>query len=272
MSATHTVIVTGAGGGLGKAIATAFLAAGSNVAICDVNPARLAATEQEWAAAGHPSARVLTATTDVTDQASVQSLVDATAARFGRVDVLVNNAGIMDDFSPAAECPPELWARVLAVNLNGPFYATRSAVAQFRKQDEGEGEGEGAKEGKGGVIINICSVAARSGHSAGAAYTASKHGLLGLSKNTAFAYADRGIYSVAFLLGGMNTSITDAMAKGINMDFFQKFQVAQEKFDAEKHQVPVENVAKYCVFLSDRGIAKSANGACLDFTNNWPAQ
>ncbi|KAJ0123598.1 3-ketoacyl-acyl carrier protein reductase [Diaporthe amygdali] len=259
---THTVIVTGAGGGLGKAIAAAFLAAGSNVAICDVNQERLTATEQEWVAAGHKAERILTTTTDVSDQAAVQALVDGSVARFGRLDLLVNNAGIMDDFSPAGECPPELWARVLGVNLNGPYYATRAAVAQFQKQGDG----------KGGLIINICSVAAKSGHSAGAAYTASKHGLLGLSKNTAFAYADKGIYSVAFLLGGMNTHITDAMAKGINMDFFQKFEQAQAKFDAEKHSVPVENVAKYCVFLSDRGIAKSANGACLDFTNNWPAQ
>lgn len=261
---SHTVIVTGAGGGLGKAIATAFLNAGSNVAICDVNQERLEATEKEWLAAGHAAERVLTATTDVTDPSSVQALVDKTASRFGRLDLLVNNAGIMDDFSPAAECPPEQWARVLAVNLNGPFYATRSAVAQFQKQ---EGDDD-----RGGLIINVCSVAARTGHSAGAAYTASKHGLLGLSKNTAFAYADKGIYSVALMLGGMNTNITDAMAKGINMDFFQKFQQSQAKFDGEKHSVPVENVAKYCVFLSDRGIAKSANGACLDFTNNWPAQ
>lgn len=259
----HTVIVTGAGGGLGKAIATAFLAAGSNVAICDVNQARLEATEKEWLAAGHAAERVLTTTTDVTDPASVQALVDKTAERFGRLDLLVNNAGIMDDFSPAAECSPEQWARVMGVNLNGPFYATRAAVAQFQKQEGGE---------KGGLIINVCSVAAKSGHSAGAAYTASKHGLLGLSKNTAFAYADKGIYSVALMLGGMNTNITDAMAKGINMDFYQKFEQSQAKFDAEKHVVPVENVAKYCVFLSDRGIAKSANGACLDFTNNWPAQ
>lgn len=258
---SHTVIVTGAGGGLGKSIATAFLAAGSNVAICDVNQARLEVTEKEWLAAGHPAERILTTTTDVSDPASVQELVDKTAARFGRLDLLVNNAGIMDDFSPAGECPPELWARVMGVNLNGPFYATRAAVAQFQKQEESSG-----------LIINICSVAAKSGHSAGAAYTASKHGLLGLSKNTAFAYADKGIYSVALLLGGMNTNITDAMAKGINMDFYKKFEQAQAKFDAEKHHVPVENVAKYCVFLSDRGIAKSANGACLDFTNNWPAQ
>lgn len=266
---SHTVIVTGAGGGLGKAIATAFLAAGSNVAICDVNVERLTATEKEWQAAGHGAERILTTTTDVTDPASVQDLVDKTAARFGRLDLLVNNAGIMDDFSPAAECPPEQWARVLGVNLNGPFYATRAAVAQFQKQQQQQ-DGEGS--GGGGLIINVCSVAARTGHSAGAAYTASKHGLLGLSKNTAFAYADKGIYCVALMLGGMNTNITDAMAKGINMDFFEKFQQSQAKFDGEKHSVPVENVGKYCVFLSDRGIAKSANGACLDFTNNWPAQ
>lgn len=256
---SHTVIVTGAAGGLGKAIATAFLAAGSNVAICDVNQARLAATEQEWLAAGNGAERILTATTDVTDPASVQALVDSTVSRFGRLDLLVNNAGIMDDFSAAAECSPEQWARVLGVNLNGPFYATRAAVAQFKKQD-------------GGLVINICSVAATSGHNAGAAYTASKHGLLGLSKNTAFAYADKGIYSVALVLGGMNTNISDAMAKGIDMDFYQKFEQSQAKFDPEKHMVDVGNVAKYCVFLSDRGIAKSANGSCLEFTNNWPAQ
>ncbi|KAG6367097.1 hypothetical protein INS49_001279 [Diaporthe citri] len=264
---SHTVIVTGAGGGLGKATATAFLAAGSNVAICDVNQERLTAAEKEWLAAGHKPERILTTTTDVTDPASVQALVDKTAERFGRLDLLVNNAGIMDDFSPAAECPPELWARVLGVNLNGPFYATRAAVAQFQKQGQ-----DGDSSSGGGLIINICSVAARTGHSAGAAYTASKHGLLGLSKNTAFAYADKGIYSVALMLGGMNTNITDAMQKGINVDFFQKFEQSQAKFDGEKHTVLVENVAKYCVFLSDRGIARSANGACLDFTNNWPAQ
>jgi NAD(P)-dependent dehydrogenase (short-subunit alcohol dehydrogenase family) len=258
---SHTVIVTGAAGGLGKAIAKAFLASGSNVAICDVNQERLTATEKEWLAAGHKAEKTLFATTDVADPASVQALVETTVSRFGRLDLLVNNAGIMDDFSPAAECSPENWARVLAVNLNGPFYATRSAVAQFKKQGAGIG----------GLIINICSVAAWSGHSAGAAYTASKHGLLGLSKNTAFAYADKGIYSVALNLGGMETNIGDAMAKGMDMDFFAKFEQAQPKFDKDKHRVDIENVAKYCVFLSDRGIAKSANGSSLDFTNNWPA-
>ena len=82
---SHTVLVTGAGGGLGKAIATAFLAAGSNVAICDVNQERLTVTEQEWLAAGYAAERILTTTTDVTVMASVQELVDKATARFGRL-------------------------------------------------------------------------------------------------------------------------------------------------------------------------------------------
>ena len=102
-----TVIVTGAGGGLGKAIATAFLAAGANVAICDVNQGRLSSTEQEWSSAGYKAERFLTTTTDVTNSASVQQLVDDTIAKFGRLDVLVNNAGLMDDLAPVGECSPE---------------------------------------------------------------------------------------------------------------------------------------------------------------------
>lgn len=270
MSST-TVIVTGAAGGLGKAIATAFLAAGANVAICDVNEERLAATEQEWLSAGHKAERYLTTKTDVTDAASVQRLVDDTVARFGRLDVLINNAGIMDDFSPVGDCPPELWNRVLGVNLNGPFNTCRSAIAQFQKQGQDQGQGQGQPAGAGGVILNICSVAARLGSFAGAAYTASKHGLAGLSKNTAFAYGDKGIYSIALLLGGMSTNIADSMRQGINMDFYQKFVESRGKFDPAVHGVSLENVARYCVFVaSDRGIARNLNGSTVDFTNNWP--
>lgn len=95
-SPTRTVIVTGAAGGLGKAIAEAFLATGANVAICDVNPERLAATEKEWTTvAGYKPEKLLTRLTDVTDEASVEKLVADTVAKFGRLDVLVNNAGIM---------------------------------------------------------------------------------------------------------------------------------------------------------------------------------
>lgn len=267
-SQNFTAIVTGAGGGLGKSIATAFLANGANVAVCDVNKERLAATETEWVAAGYKPENVLTTPTDVTEETSVQKLVAATVAKFGRVDVLVNNAGIMDDFSPVGDCSRELWDRVMGVNLVGPYNTCRAVIAQFEKQTPDQGSP--AVGGGGGVIINICSVAARIGHFAGVAYTASKHGLLGLSRNTAFHYADKGIYSVAMVLGGMNTNITDGMAGGINVEAYTRFQKAHTQMDPYKHLVSTEDVAKYVVFLSDKGVAKGTNGSTVDLTNNWP--
>jgi NAD(P)-dependent dehydrogenase (short-subunit alcohol dehydrogenase family) len=105
-----TVIVTGAAGGLGKAIATAFLAAGANVVICDVNPERIASADAEWAQS-YPD-KFLTQQTDVTDEAAVQKLVDAAVAKFGRLDVLVNNG-----MSPSSShCP---FAFCLADHVTG---------------------------------------------------------------------------------------------------------------------------------------------------------
>lgn len=187
-----TVIVTGAAGGLGKAIATAFLSAGANVVICDVNQERLASVESEWSQSY--AGKFLTQQTDVTDEAAVQKLVDDTVAKFGRLDVLVNNAGIMDDFAPVGACSRDQWDRVLGINLNGPFVTSKAAITQFEKQ---EGEGEY------GVIINIGSVSSVHGFKAGAAYTVSKAGLMALTKHTAGFYGDKGIYSMALLLGGM---------------------------------------------------------------------
>jgi NAD(P)-dependent dehydrogenase (short-subunit alcohol dehydrogenase family) len=185
-----TVLVTGAGGGLGKVIATAFLEAGDNVVICDVNTERIASVEEEWGKTF--AGRFLTKQADVTDEASVKDLIDAAAAQFGRLDVLINNAGIMDGFEPAGDCSKEKWDRVLNVNLNGPFLTSRAAIAQFQKQ-----------EPAGGIIINICSTASIQGFKSGAAYTVSKAGLMALTKNTAGFYGDKGISSIALLLGGM---------------------------------------------------------------------
>lgn len=266
MSAQNTtVIITGAGGGLGKALASAFLASGANVAICDVNQERLTATEQEWTAAGHKPETFFSTITDVTDEAAVRQLVTDTVAKFGRLDILINNAGIMDDFSPVGDCSREMWDRVLGVNLHGPYNTTRAAIAQFEKQ-----QGDADQANNGGVIINICSVAARNGSVAGAAYTASKHGLLGLSKNTAANYMDKNIYSIALLLGGMFTNITDAFAAGMHQEAFERMRATHLTVDPATNLIPLESVAKYCIFLSDKTIAKGANGSTVDFTNNWP--
>ena len=271
-----TVIVTGAAGGLGKAIATAFLAAGANVAICDVNSQRISAVEEEWTKSY--ADKFLAQVTDVTDEAAVQNLVDAAAAKFGRLDVLVNNAAIMDGFEPVGAVSKEKWDRVLNINLNGPFNTTRAAIAQFEKQER-----------PGGVIINIGSLASIHGFKSGAAYTVSKAALVALTKNTAGYYGDKGIYSIALMLGGMSkrlvaphfplladiyclgmdTNITDAFAQGLHMEMFQKVQASQAPHTPER-MVPIQSVAKYCVFLTDSDIAPSANGSSILFNKNWP--
>jgi NAD(P)-dependent dehydrogenase (short-subunit alcohol dehydrogenase family) len=251
-----TVIVTGAAGGLGKAIATAFLAAGANVAVCDVHDERLASVDEEWSKSY--AGKFLTRKTDVTDEASVQTLVDDAVAKFGRLDVLVNSAGIMDGFEPAGACSKEKWDRILNVNLNGPFLTTKSAISQFEKQDPGCS-----------VIINIGSIASVHGFKAGAAYSASKAALMSLTKNTAGYYGDKSIYSIGLMLGGMDTNITDAFAQGMHTEAFQKVGASQAPFRPE-YQVPITSVAKYCLFLSDQDIAPSANGSCIMFNKNWP--
>jgi len=255
-----TVIVTGAAGGLGKVIATTFLAAGANVVVCDINTDRLAAAEAELTKS-HPG-KVLTQKTDVSDEASVQELFDATISKFGRLDVLVNNAGVMDDFSPVGACSKEKWDRVLNINLNGPYLTTKAAVTQFEKQ---------SPDNSGGIIINIGSNASFMGFKSGVAYTVSKAGLMALTKNTAGFYGPKGISCVALLLGGMpDTNITDAMAQGIHMEAFQRIQASQTPFDPTKQGTPLPSVAKYCLFLSDSDISPAANGSCIVFNHNWP--
>lgn len=252
------VIITGAAGGLGRAIANAFLSAGALVSICDVSQQRLAAVEDEWTKSY--AGKFLTRETDVTSDKAVQELVEDTVAKFGRLDVLINNAGIMDDFSPAGAISKDLWNRVLDVNLNGPFLTTRAAIAQFEKQER-----------PGGLIINIGSNASVYGFHAGVAYTVSKAGLLALTKNTAGFYGPKGIFCVALLLGGMgDTNITDAFANGLNTEAFQRIQSSQTAFEAGKTTVPIESVAKYCVFLADKDIAPNANGSGIFFNKNWP--
>lgn len=253
-----TVVVTGAAGGLGKAIATSFLAAGANVVICDINNQRIAAVEEEWIKSY--AGKFLTQYTDVSSEDAVQDLIDVAVAKFGRLDILINNAGIMDAFTPVGAIPKEKWDRVMAVNLNGPYHTSKAAIAQFEKQ-----------EPSGGLIINIGSNASHYGFHAGVAYSVSKAGLMALTKSTAGFYGRKGIYCIALLLGGLEgTNITDALAQGLHTEMFQRIQASQSPYEPGKTSVPLASVGKYCVFLSDADIAPNANGSCIFFNRNWP--
>ncbi|KAI0403374.1 NAD(P)-binding protein [Xylaria palmicola] len=258
-AAGKTIVVTGGAGGLGKAVATAFLAAGARVAIFDVNEARLASTASEWAAA-HGADKFLTSQTDITSESAVSSFFSSVVARFGRIDMLINNAGIMDKFDPAGTLPLELWNSVIGVNLTGAYLCTKAAVNAFSAQSP-----------SGGTIINISSIASLRGLSAGAAYTVSKHGLLGLMRNTAGFYGPKGIYSLAFLMGGMETNIHEQFASGFNQEGMAAMNGANPGFVIGQTNVQLADVAKYCLFYADRAMAESSNGTTITISKNWPS-
>jgi len=197
-----TALVTGAAGGLGRAIAENFVAEGANVVICDINN-QLLADFNEKVVAAYPD-RILAVNCDITSEEALDDLFAEAEKKFGRVDYAVNSAGIMDRFDAAGDVDKAVWERVFAVNLTAPAMITKRAVNGFLKAQTP------------GAVVNIASVAAFKGFAAGAAYTASKHGLIGLTKNTAAFYRLKGIRCNAIAAGAMHTNIASSLANGVN--------------------------------------------------------
>jgi NAD(P)-dependent dehydrogenase (short-subunit alcohol dehydrogenase family) len=187
-------LVTGAARGIGRATAERFLAEGWRVALLDIESATLDATMADLAA---PEA-TLALHADVSDAASIGEAVRRAAARFGRLDALVNNAGIAV-FKPILETTPEEWARVLAVNLTGPFLATQAAAPIMA-------------EGGGGAVVNITSISGLRASTMRVAYGTSKAGLAHLTKQQAVELATLGIRVNAVAPGPVDT----AMAKAVH--------------------------------------------------------
>ncbi|CAG7959862.1 unnamed protein product [Penicillium olsonii] len=250
--AGKTCLITGGGGGLGKAIATHFLEAGASVVICDVNEERLQATSAELA----PKGPLEAIKTDITKTSEVESLFETIIGKFGKIDVLVNNAGIMDHFDPIGELDMELWDRVMAINLTAPALLSKHAVRNMLMQPKPDGR-----------IINIVSVAGKAGWASGAAYTASKHGLVGLTKNTAAYYGNMGIKCNALMMGAMETNIGDAFGAGFNAPGMEKMKTVLEAIQAP--YVDINEVAGFCVNMTYGRGAGQINGATIAIDNGW---
>src|SRR5689334_3748656 len=169
-------LVTGASQGIGLGIAEALAAEGSSLVLTARNIQRLNHNAESLTRAGID---VLAIPADVTDEAQVQEVFRHTRERFGRLDLLINNAGIFDG-GPLDELSVEAWDRVMATNLRGPFLCTREAMRMMKAQ-------------RGGRIINVGSISAQRVRPNSAAYSTSKHGLWGLTQVTALEGREYGI-------------------------------------------------------------------------------
>ncbi|WP_332603378.1 SDR family NAD(P)-dependent oxidoreductase [Arthrobacter sp. S2(2024)] len=188
--AGKTIIVTGAGSGIGRATAVRLAEEGARLIVSDVVSGRL--EDLKTSVAG---ADVRTVVGDVSDSRTVDAIADACE---GRLDGLANIAGIMDGFLPVGELDDETWERVMRVNVTAPMRLTRAALPLLIESGSGS-------------IVNVASEAALRGSAAGAAYTASKHAVIGLTKSTAFMYGPQGVRANAVAPGAVATNIEAAV-------------------------------------------------------------
>lgn len=224
----RVVVVTGAGSGMGRAMVAEFVSRGARVAALDIN---LESANESASFSGN-SELVFPFKVDVCSPASVQEAIGAVISRWDRIDLLCNNAGILDGHATAHEVAIEEWERVIAVNLTGPFLMARAVIPQMLKQGKG-------------AIINTSSTAGFSAAGGGTAYTASKHGVIGLTRQLSFEYGARGIRVNTLCPGATATPL--AMSGPVS-EHSPDMDAALKTFPAQRWCQPSE-IAKLAAFL-----------------------
>lgn len=223
------VVITGAGSGMGRAMAKEFAARGGRVAALDINLDRA----QDTIDMLHDPAQGLAVKVDISNPEIVEQAVSEVLAWGGTIDVLCNNAGIIDSFRPAHQIPLEEWNLNIAVNLTGPFLMSRAVIPTMLKNG-------------GGAIVNTASIASLSAAGGGTAYTAAKHGVLGLTRQLTFDYGKHGIRINAICPGATRTGLT--MPEG-GSDFLPDTETEIMRTPAQRWGEP-EDIARLAVFLA----------------------
>lgn len=243
------VVITGGGSGMGRAMAHEFIAKGARVAVLDIVPERAKKTVEELA---DPD-RALAVQVDISDPDSVTAAVSEIVVWGGTVDVLCNNAGIVDSFRPAHETPLEEWHRTIAVNLTGPFLMARAVIPLMLERGRG-------------AIINTASISSFSAGGGGSAYTSAKHGVLGLTRQLTFDYGRHGIRVNCICPGATRTGLT--MPEG-GSDFLPDSDAEVARTPAQRWGEP-EDIAKMAVFLASDD-ADFIHGSAMVVDGGWLA-
>lgn len=245
-------IVTGAASGIGKAITALFLKEGAKVVATDKQVKQLELMATEF---GNYHLQLMFKYVDLNNGAEIEELVDDAISHFGGLDILVNNAGIMDHFESVAELSNETWHQIMKVNLEAPFRLMRKSLGFFLTRQSGN-------------IINIASIGGIQAGRAGAAYTTSKFGLIGLTKNTGYLYAKSGIRCNAIAPGAVKTNITD------RIDFEAISPLANERIMGGVSMNPriaePEEIASIALFLATDD-SKFINAATVVADGGWIA-
>ena len=241
--AGKTVVVTGAGSGIGKATALRVAKEGGKVIAADISRERL-----DELVAENPDLDVAVVAGDITDQAVVDQVV---AAGEGRIDALANVAGIMDEFEPIHEIEDSTWERVMNVNVNSVLKLTRSVVPLMLEAGQGN-------------VVNVASEAGLRGSAAGVAYTASKHAVIGMTKNSAVMYGKKGLRFNAVAPGAVQTNIEAPMAS----EFAQ--QVIPPLMGIIPGMATASQLAASITFLLSED-STNINGVVLASDTGWSA-
>lgn len=243
-------VVTGASSGMGKEIVKLFAAEGANVVAVARRKERL---EELASSLAGQEGKVAVYPGDISSKEVNEGMIDFAMETFGKFDILVNNAGIMDDMSAVGDFSDEKLQSVFAVNVYGPFYATRKAVNTFKAN------------GTKGSIVHIASEGAYK-TCAGAVYCASKSAVVTLSRNTAYMYKAEGIRSNAIIAGGFATEISTSMGMP-NMEAYTKLKPNLDTSPAPGDPIEIARAVLY--LASDE--AEYVSGAELAVDGGWCA-
>jgi 3-oxoacyl-[acyl-carrier protein] reductase len=244
----RVALITGAGSGIGRAMAREFAARGARLAACDIDGVTALATAREASRAGAPAAIAVTA--DVALAAEAARAISEVQSEFGRIDVLCSNAGILDGYASAIDATEELWDRVFAVNVKATWLLARAALPQMRKRTSG-------------AIIVTASVAGMVAGGGGVAYTSSKHAVIGLTRQIALENAAHGIRVNAICPGVVQTAMTQPLFDDESSIMYEFIPAIPSATWAQP-----EEIAKLAALMAS-GEVPFMHGACVVADGGW---